>query len=112
MKVDLKPIIEAYRQLAEEFGPDAVRDAMTRLLRSRWTGRALLLFLSREFVKASDIQALGASRASADRAIADLRRMGIIEPDEKVQLSRGGGQRTQIWRLSGSLSPGRDVLTR
>ena len=103
--MELQRIVEAYRRLAEEFGPDTVRDAMIRLLRSQWTGRALLLVLSREFITASDLQAIGAPEASSYRAIGELRKMGIIEPDEKVQTSRGGGQRTQIWRLSSSLRP-------
>ena len=95
----LDEIIEVYRRLVEELGPDRAAELFHRLFRSRGTAYALALLSTGKAMSASDLQDMGTPEASAYRTLKDLRRLGLIEPGEMIQASRGGGPKTRVWRL-------------
>jgi len=99
VKVELEKLIDAYAQLVSELGVERASSLASRLFRSRNTAITLAIILRDGKVTASELQDVGVPMPSSHRSLADLRRMELINPDERFQASRGGGPRTKVWRL-------------
>lgn len=99
MKVAAPELLAAYRGLVEELGAAEAAELYHRLFRSRWTAYAFALLSTGARVSAADLVDLGVPIQSAYRALNELERLGLSELAELVQVSRGGGPRTRVWRL-------------
>jgi len=96
----VRNLVRVYSFLVEDVGPEKAADAAHRVLRSRSTAYALALLCRLGRIRAAYLQEKGMTEATAYRAIADLRRLGVIKLEKKVQASGNGGQRTAVWRLN------------